>query len=76
MSPSNLAPAVRIFELLVVGKCQYEVSARTPGIVKEEFYDLDQPCRESTGNVSQRFLNKLQVYSFVLMSKAQLPKLI
>jgi hypothetical protein len=42
MSPNSLAPAVRIFQLLIVGKCQYEVSARTPGIVKEEFYDFDK----------------------------------
>jgi len=55
MSASILAPAVRIFVLLVVGKCQVEVSARTPGIVKEMFYDFDQPCRICAGNVQRDF---------------------
>jgi hypothetical protein len=36
--------------------------------VKEMFYDFDQPCRICAGNISKRFLNHLQVYSFVLMS--------
>jgi hypothetical protein len=67
MSPGNLAPAVRYFVLLVVGKCQFQFSARTPGIVKEVFYDFVQPCGICAGNISKRFLNQLQVYSSVLM---------
>jgi hypothetical protein len=59
----------KVFVLLVVGKCQVQVSARTPRIVKEMFYDFDQPCRVCAGDISVGvFFNQLQVYSFVLMS--------
>jgi hypothetical protein len=37
--------------------------------VKEVFYDFDQPFKICSGNISKRFLNQLQVYPFVLMSR-------
>jgi hypothetical protein len=36
--------------------------------VKEVFYDFHQPYKICTGNISKRFLNQLQIYSFVPMS--------